>query len=147
MCHFWLLSLTWRLRERSRLLSKWPRLASSLPRRSPSTVLPPMVPYSTHRPSKAKQLTFCSQFCPPMQSRMMSTPFPVEPQWFVVQVICTDTNEHQSLDLVTSMIMKRLLSPCIGIELNNQYVLFVIFSSIFFTSFTPLKQRCAVCPP
>lgn len=40
----WQLSLTWWLRERRRLASKWPRLDSSLPRRSPSTVLPPMVP-------------------------------------------------------------------------------------------------------
>ena len=74
-------TLTWRLRERRRLLSKCPRLASSLPRKSPSTALPPMVPYSTQRPSVAKQLTFCSQLHPPMQSSMMSAPLPVKLQW------------------------------------------------------------------
>lgn len=71
-------SLTWRLRERRRLLSKWHRLDSSLPSRSPSIALPPMVPYSTHLPSVAKQLTFCSQLRPPMLSRMMVAPLPVD---------------------------------------------------------------------
>lgn len=78
--------LTWRLRDRRRLLSKWPRLESSLPSRSPSTALPPMVPYSTHLPSVANELTFCSQLGPPMQSRMTSAPLPVKLHLLVTQL-------------------------------------------------------------
>lgn len=78
-------ALYWRLRERRRLVSKWPRLESSLPSRSPSTVLPPIVPYSTHLPSVAKELTFCSQLRPPMQSRMTFAPLPVKLQLLVIQ--------------------------------------------------------------
>lgn len=78
--------LTCRLRERRRLVSKWPRLDSSLPSRSPSTALPPMVPYSTHLPSMAKELTFDSQLRPPMQSRITFAPLPVKLEILQLQV-------------------------------------------------------------
>lgn len=55
-------------------------MESSLPSSSPPTAFPPMVPYSTHRPSVAKQLTFCSQLRLPMQSRMTFAPLPVKVQ-------------------------------------------------------------------
>uniref|UniRef100_H2Y0D4 Uncharacterized protein n=1 Tax=Ciona intestinalis TaxID=7719 RepID=H2Y0D4_CIOIN len=53
------------------------RFLRTVPSIGPLTFGPPNNPYTTQRPSTARQAAFCSQYEPPTQSNMTLTPFPL----------------------------------------------------------------------